>query len=514
MRTKAVKLLKWASALVAVSLLSVLVMRAWESQRGPPLELWHTFVPHEMSAKEIGAADWPTYIAAEQRIFDEVRREVTDKLGVEAQDSANRYFAGSPIYPGRFAQDWNHSYILEPDGAPKGAVVLLHGLTDSPYSLRHIARRYREDGYVAVAVRLPGHGTVPSGLTAVEWEQWIEATRLAVREARRRAGPSTPLHLIGFSNGGALAMKYALDAIGDKTLARPDRIVLFSPMIGITSLARFAGVFGWPAVFPAFAKAAWLGIVPEFNPFKYNSFPVNGARQSSLVARALQEQIAGYARERKLSELAPVLTFQSVVDFTVSTRAIVNALYVNLPANGSELVLFDINRSAKFGPLLRRSTDTLLDRLLPIPPRTFRTTIITNAGPGNAEVVERVTEAGATTEQTRALGLTYPRDVFSLSHLALPFPMNDSLYGLEPESADEYGVNLGSIATRGERGTLIVSIDSLTRMSANPFFPYMMERIEEGIGKGLSRVPPPAAGAARPSESAPREPAPATTVAK
>ncbi len=97
---------------------------------------------------------------------------MTDKLDPESRDPANRYFADSPIYPGKFAQDWNRSYILEPAGAPVGAVVLLHGLTDSPYSLRHIARRYRDDGYVAVAIRLPGHGTVPSGLTDVEWEQW------------------------------------------------------------------------------------------------------------------------------------------------------------------------------------------------------------------------------------------------------------------------------------------------------------------------------------------------------
>jgi len=311
--------------------------------------------------------------------------------------------------------------------------------------------------------------------------------------------------LVGFSNGGALAMKYALDALANKKLARPDRIVLISPMIGITSLARFAGVFGWPAVFPAFAKAAWLGIVPEFNPFKYNSFPVNGGRQSSLVARTLQQQINRNAREGKLGELAPILTFQSVVDFTVSTRAIVNALYVNLPANGSELVLFDINRNAKFGPLLRSSADNMLTRLLPDPPRTFKTTIIANAGPGQSQVVERVTPAGATSEQTRDLGLTYPRDVFSLSHLALPFPMNDPLYGLEPES-DEYGANLGAIATRGERGTLIVSMDSLIRMSANPFFNYMMERIEEGIGSTSMSGPPTAAGLARSSANAPAAP--------
>ena len=154
----------------------------------------------------------------------------------------NRYYDGSPIYPGHFAQDWNRSYILEPDGPPVGAVVLLHGLTDSPYSLRHIARRYRDDGFVAVAIRMPAHGTVPAALTDVEWEDWDAATRLAVREASRRAGPSKPLHIVGFSNGGALAMKYALDALDDKQLARPDRLILISPMIGITSFARFAGI--------------------------------------------------------------------------------------------------------------------------------------------------------------------------------------------------------------------------------------------------------------------------------
>jgi alpha-beta hydrolase superfamily lysophospholipase len=495
MASKALKLLKWLGWALAGIALTVLAVRIYDSQRGAPLELWHTFVPHELSAKEIDQSDWAKYLAAEERAFAEVRTQVTDHLPSNKQDPGNRYFAGSPIYPGRFSEDWNRSYVMEPKGTPVGAVVLLHGLTDSPYSLRHIARRYREQGYVAVAIRLPGHGTVPAGLTDVEWEQWTAATRLAVREARRRAGPTVPLHVIGFSNGGALAMKYALDAIGDKALARPDRIVLIAPMIGITSMARFAGVLGWPAVFPAFAKAAWLGVVPEFNPFKYNSFPVNAARQSSLVARVLQERIAQYASDGKLGELAPVLTFQSVVDFTVSTRAIVNALYVNLPANGSELVLFDLNRNTKFGPLFRASTDTIVSRLLPDPPRTFRTTIVTNASANEAEVVERVTEAGATTEQTRRLGLAYPRDVFSLSHLAIPFPLSDALYGMQPDSSEDFGANLGAMATRGERGTLIVSLDSLSRMSSNPFFPYVMERIEEGLATPAKRVP--AAGAGR-----------------
>ena len=94
--------------------------------------------------------------------------------------------------------------------------------------------------------------------------------------------------MVGFSNGGALAMQYALDAIEDPQLPRPDRLILVSPMIGITAFARFAGLAALPAILPAFAKAAWLGIVPEFNPFKYNSFPINGARQSHRLTQALQ----------------------------------------------------------------------------------------------------------------------------------------------------------------------------------------------------------------------------------
>ena len=259
-------------------------------------------------------------------------------------------------------------------------------------------------------------------------------------------------------------------------------------MIGITAFARFAGFAGLPAILPKFAKAAWLGVLPEFNPFKYNSFPVNGARQSWRLTQALQEQIARLARENRLESLAPVLTFQSVIDFTVSTRAIITSLYARLPENGSELVLFDMNRSAKLGPLLSTAADAVLTRVLPPPPRRFRTVLITNAGGGD-EVVERVVEAGSDIEQFRPLGLVYPLGVFSLSHVALPFPPDDGLYGSDPDPADDFGITLGTIAARGERGALIVSLDSLLRMSSNPFFSYMQDRVEEDLAAPRTAAP-------------------------
>ena len=304
--------------ILAIVTITLLVGRAVQSQRGPALQPWHIFVPADPHADEIDRLDWSGYLAAEARVFASVRSEVTDRLEEQDRTPDDRYFEGSPVYPGRFAQDWNRSYVLEPAGPPAGAVVLLHGLTDAPYSLRHVARRYRDRGWVAIGLRTPAHGTVPAALTDTAWEDWLAATRLAIREARRRVGPNAPLHLVGFSAGGAFALKYALDAIEDPRLTRPDRLVLISPMIGINSFARFAGLAALPALLPAFAKAAWLGVVPEFNPFKYNSFPVNAARQAYRLTAALQDQMQRLSRDGRLKGLAPVQTFQSTMDFTVS----------------------------------------------------------------------------------------------------------------------------------------------------------------------------------------------------
>src|SRR6476661_9144667 len=211
-------LLRRGIVVVILAMIATLVFRVWDTQRGAALEPWHTYVPADMHADEIDKSDWAAYLRREDSIFRDVRREVVDKIDEAARVPGNRYFAGSPIYPGNFKQDFNRSYTLEPAGPPVGAVVLLHGLTDSPFSLRHIARWYRDAGFAVVAIRMPAHGTVPAALTDVEWEDWAAATRLSVREARRRAGPSTPLHIVGFSNGGALAMKYALDALADDRL--------------------------------------------------------------------------------------------------------------------------------------------------------------------------------------------------------------------------------------------------------------------------------------------------------
>ena len=102
------------------------------------------------------------------------------------------------------------------------------------------------------------------------------------------------------------------------------------------------------------------------------------------------------------------------------------------------------------------------------------------------------------------LGLIYPGEVYSLSHVAVPFPVTDALYGMNPGTEEFFGVNLGQLTARGEVGVLIIPLDSLIRVASNPFFPYMLERIDESIGKRREGAAKAAAAPAGASKAAPQ----------
>lgn len=471
---------RWFLIVVVVVLAAIFVARAVQALRDPALAPWHRLAPPEPSAEAIEAMDWPAWLAAEYAAFAAVRA-MSESLEPAWRGAENRYDPASALYPPHFAADWNRSFTLAPEGAPRGAAVLVHGLTDSPYSVRRLAELYRDAGFFVVAPRMPGHGTTPGGLEAAVWPEWLAATRLAVREAAAQAGAEAPLHLVGYSNGGALVTKYALEALAGDGLARPDRLVLISPMIGVTRFAAFSGVAGWPAVLPGLVRAAWLDIIPEFNPFKYNSFPVQAAVQSHRLTRALQAELEAARRDGRMAEMPPVLAFQSAADATVSSRAVVRELFDRLPPNGSTLVLSDVNQAATMAPLFTAAAAEGSARILPPAPRAYGVSVIGAAGPQDPAGVATMVAAGETEAVVQQLGQDYPREIFSLSHVALPFRPDDGLYGFAPDPADDFGIRIGTLAGRGESGVISVGAATFQRLYANPFYDVMAARIAAAI---------------------------------
>jgi alpha-beta hydrolase superfamily lysophospholipase len=450
-------------------------------RRLPDLEAWHRIVPADATASDLETATFADYRVREDAVFREVRDRIERTSAGTAPPPANRYDRGSRSHPSRMGFDGNRSYEIVPAGEVVGGALLVHGLTDSPYSMRAVGDTLKASGYYGLALRMPGHGTVPAGLTTAAWEDWLAAVRVGVRHVRERIGPDQPLVLVGYSNGGALVLKYALDEIERGAAPRRTRLVLISPMIGVASYAWLARVISALGPIPYFEKARWLDVMPEYNPFKYNSFPANAGLQSWRLSTTVQAQILRLGKAGRLKDLPPVLTFQSLVDATVSTPAVVHALFDQLEGSGSELVLFDINRVSGMEPFIDPAAATALSRLTDASPRRYGRALVTNEGKDSLEVVERSIAAGRTEIATRPLGLAWPSEMFSLSHVALPFSFDDELYGGKPRPSPLDVVRLGTISPRGERAVLTVPLDTLMRVSSNPFFPYLAARLTHWV---------------------------------
>jgi pimeloyl-ACP methyl ester carboxylesterase len=244
----------WSVVLVFVT---IVVGGALDAMRRlPDLAPWHRIVPRDFRQTDLTPrSTLADYLAIEDAAFRVVHDRVEASLDPALRTSANRYNVDSNSYPGRLGTDWNRTQQLAPDGPVVGGALLVHGLTDAPYSMRTIGEDLRSRGYHVVALRVPGHGTVPAGLTNVTWEDWLAAVRLGARALRRTIGPDRPLVLVGYSNGGALVLKYSLDALEGSGDPQAGRIVLLSPMIGVPKFAWLARVISALGPVPMFEKA-------------------------------------------------------------------------------------------------------------------------------------------------------------------------------------------------------------------------------------------------------------------
>ena len=84
------------------------------------------------------------------------------------------------------------------------------------------------------------------------------------------------------------------------------------------------------------------------------------------------------------------------------------------------------------------------------------------------------------TLEGESLGMQWPDGVISLSHVALPFPADDPIYGAGPPPSEDT-IFLGESNIRGERNLLRIPASLLIRLRHNPFFPYLERRTLDWI---------------------------------
>lgn len=444
----------------------------------PELSVWHSADLDAEFSEHSTVGSFEEYLALEARLFAQLEERVYDRVDPSERSQSNRYHRGSLSDPHRWPRNWNRSFELATN-SPRAGVLLLHGMSDSPYSVRTQAEALHRAGAHAIGLRIPGHGTAPVGLTRVRWQDMAAAVRLAARHLKKRVG-DRPLFLVGYSNGGALSVQYAISALDDDSLPRFHGIALLSPEIGISPAAAFAIWQKRIGRLLGLEKLQWNSVLPEYDPFKYQSFAVNAGDQAHRITEEIRTRLVALREQDRLRDFPRVLAFQSGVDATVSTAAVLRVLLAQLPQNGHEIVLFDLNRTTDIEPLLKHDPhDELAALVRGI--RPFAVRVVTNENDESPRVVVRHKPAGESSTAETPLDLEWPHDVFSLSHVALPFPASDPLYG-DGSGEPSPGIHLGQLALRGERGVLQVSSGDMLRQRFNPFHPYVERRLLEFTG--------------------------------
>jgi len=188
----------------------------------------------------------------------------------------------------------NRPFLLQPEGTPRGAVLLVHGFSASPWEMREMGETLAKAGYLSLGVRLPGHGTRPEDLLRRRYEEWLEKV---MEGFRLLDGRSFPVFGVGMSTG-ALLLLAAEECSWDG-------LVLLSPYLRLQHrLAPFTGLIRF------FQRYQEVPISPEYSAFYYRRRPVNGIYQLIRLTRKVRKCVGRVT--------APVLVMSAEGDQTVS----------------------------------------------------------------------------------------------------------------------------------------------------------------------------------------------------
>ncbi|HEX9889280.1 MAG TPA: alpha/beta fold hydrolase [Nitriliruptorales bacterium] len=231
-----------------------------------------------------------------------------------------------PVIPG--AEPWSHPG--SGDRARIG-VVVTHGFTGNPVSVRPLAQAVTDAGYRVEVPRLPGHGTHHKDMAQTRYGDWRAHLEEVVHDL---AGHCEQIVLTGLSMGGTLSLD-----VGSR---RQDVVRGIAPInTAILDreglLARFAPYLA--PVLP-FVPAKAAGVIPNDI-----AKPGGDERAYTMVpAKAANSMLSELPRIRQqLREVqCPVLVLYSPQDHTVPPK---NSLALEAMLGTDDVTVISLDRS-------------------------------------------------------------------------------------------------------------------------------------------------------------------------
>jgi carboxylesterase len=215
-----------------------------------------------------------------------------------------------PVLPG--AEPYSH------DGGPIG-VLLCHGFTGCPQSLRPWAEHLAEAGLTVSLPRLPGHGTTWQEMARTRWEDWYAEVDRAFDELHAK---TDEIFVMGLSMGGCLALRLAElrgQAVSGLVLVNPS-VTAESKLFVLAPVLKL--------VVPSLKGVASDIKKPGVTELGYDRVPVKAAATLPGLWRTTQQQLGQVTQ--------PVMIYRSTQDHVVGP-ANVEILRRMLPADQLEI---------------------------------------------------------------------------------------------------------------------------------------------------------------------------------
>jgi len=201
-----------------------------------------------------------------------------------------------PVMPG--AEPFSH------DGGSTG-VLLCHGFTGSPHSLRAWAEYLADAGLSVSLPRLPGHGTTWREMGRTRWEDWYAEVSRAFEELR---GRSDQIFVMGLSMGGCLALRLAEvqgSAVSGLVLVNPS-VTADTRLFALAPLLKL--------VVPSLKGIASDIKKEGVTELAYDRIPVRAAATLPGLWRITRERLGDITQ--------PVLVYHSTEDHVVSAASL------------------------------------------------------------------------------------------------------------------------------------------------------------------------------------------------
>jgi esterase/lipase len=201
--------------------------------------------------------------------------------------------------------EMNSPFEYRPQKPYQKGVLLIHGLFDSPFTMRDIGKTFLSQNFLVRSILLPGHGTVPGDLLNMHYTEWLKAVEYGVKGLSQEV---EDVYLLGFSTGGSLAIIHALQNPQIKGL------ILIAPAIKPKPLSAYF-ILLLPLLARLYPPALWYQKRPSKSCVKYESFPSNAPIQTWLLM--IEIMLANLKMHRLIM---PLLIIASEDDEVISAQ--------------------------------------------------------------------------------------------------------------------------------------------------------------------------------------------------